>query len=133
MDPVVMQLIVGGIVELLLLPLVVFVVKRAISKRLDSFDAKRDMARAEMANDTRRAAEQREAERTIVLAMARTMLLDNYEKCSKKGCYTLDEREVYSKLYQAYKDDSGNGVIDTIAERIRRLPLEPPKADKTTS
>jgi hypothetical protein len=55
------------------------------------------------------------------------MLLDNYEKCMTKGCYTVDEREVYSLLYESYKEDNGNGVIDAIAERIRELPMEPPR------
>ena len=127
MDPVVLQMVAGVAAEIILLPLVLFVVKRVISKRLDAFDQKRELARFERAENKRREYEQRDAERTIVLAMARTMLLDNFEKCMKKGCYTVDEREVYHKLYAAYKDDSGNGVIDTIAERIRQLPLEPPK------
>jgi hypothetical protein len=52
------------------------------------------------------------------------MLLDNYEKCMTKGSYSIEEREVYGKLYAAYKDDGGNGVISTVAERIRKLPLE---------
>ena len=34
---------------------------------------------------------------------------------------------VAAKLYEAYKDDGGNSVIDEIAPRIRKLPLEPPK------
>ena len=65
--------------------------------------------------------------------MSRTMLLNNYEKCVDKGFYTLEEREVYHKLYEAYKSDGGNSIIDEIAPRIRRLPIEPPKDDRRTS
>jgi hypothetical protein len=122
-DAITQQVIALAVLQLLMCPVIVFLVKRMIGKRLDSFDKKRDDARAEQAERQR----QRDAERSIVLAIARTMLLDNYEKCTKKGYYSLDEREVYSLLYDSYKDDGGNGVIDAIAERIRELPMEPPK------
>lgn len=110
-----------GAVNLLAFPLLLWLIKR----KLEKFDGKREEARIAQAESERVAREQREAERVIILAMSRTMLLDNYEKCMKKGCYTVEEREVYHKLYEAYKDDGGNSIIDEIAPRIRRLPLEP--------
>jgi hypothetical protein len=118
--------LITGIVELLAVPVVVFLVKRAISKRLDRFDEKREEARIERAENERRKIEQREAERTIVLAIARTMLLDNYEKCMEKGYYTVEERDVYSALLESYLADGGNGVIAGLGPRIRALPVEPP-------
>ena len=125
-----MQVIITGAVEVIMLPVIVFLVKRIIGKRLDAFDGKREEARIALAESERVAREQREAERTIVLAIARTMLLDNYEKCMDKGYYTVEEREVYSKLRSAYADDGGNGVIDALAPRIRALPTEPPEHEK---
>ena len=116
------NLIAVGAVNLLMFPLILWYIKR----RLERFDNKREMARIERAEAERVAVKQREAERVIILAMSRTMLLDNYEKCIKKGCYTVEEREVYRKLYDAYKSDGGNSVIDEIAPRIRQLPMEPP-------
>ena len=127
MDPLTTQLVITGIIEVLMVPIIVFVLKHFVGKRLDDFDGKREEARMARAEADRRATKQREAERTLILAMTRTMLLDNYEKCIDKGCYTVEEREVYHTLYEAYKDDGGNSVIDEIAPRIRRLPLEPPK------
>lgn len=123
LDPVVIQVV----IDVLALPIMIFVFEKLIGARLDKFDHKREEARHARAESDRKAVEQREAERTIILAMSRTMLLDNYEKCINKGCYTVEEREVYHKLYEAYKSDGGNSVIDEIAPRIRRLPLEPPK------
>lgn len=117
------NLIAVGAVNLLMFPLLLWFIKH----RLERFDNKREMARVERAEAERVAIKQREAERVIILAMSRTMLLDNYEKCVKKGCYTVEEREVYRKLYEAYKSDGGNSVIDEIAPRIRQLPMEPPK------
>lgn len=123
MEAITPALFAVGAVNLVMFPLLVWFIKRY----LERFDGKRDMARAEQAEAERIAIEQREAERVIILAMSRTMLLDNYEKCVNKGYYTVEEREVYHKLYEAYKNDGGNSVIDEIAPRIRRLPIEPPK------
>lgn len=127
MDAITSQLIAVGLVNIVMLPILAALIKRSVVKRLDQFDNKRDEARVEQQEAERVKIKQRDAERTIILAMSRTMLLDNYEKCVNKGCYTVEEREVYHKLYEAYKDDGGNSVIDDIAPRIRRLPLEPPK------
>ena len=129
MDPLITQVIVAGVLELIMAPILVFLLKRGISSRLDRFDAKRDMAREERAEEKQREQEQHEAERAMILAIARTMLLDNYEKCVSKGYYSVEEREVYSLLHKSYRDDGGNGVIETIAERIRELPIEPPDED----
>jgi hypothetical protein len=133
MDQTMTQVVAAGAIELLALPILLFVVNHVIGKRLDDFDRKRDDAREERAERERREAEQREAERSIVLAIARSMLLDNYEKCMKKGYYTLEEREVYGKLFAAYEFDGGNGVIGSIAPQMRELPMEPPRnLDGTT-
>ena len=127
MDQAMTQVVIAGVIELLALPILIFVVKHVIGKRLDAFDEKREEARIARAETERKIIEQREAERTIILAMSRTMLLNNYEKCVNKGYYTLEEREVYHKLYEAYKSDGGNSIIDEIAPRIRKLPIEQPK------
>ena len=123
MDEITPSLFVSGAVDLVMLPLFVWFIKHYLEK----FDGKREEARVERMEAERKAIEQREAERVIILAMSRTMLLNNWEKCMNKGYYTIEEREVYHKLYEAYKDDGGNSVIDEIAPRIRRLPIEPPK------
>jgi len=123
MEAITPALFAVGAVNLLLFPLLLWYIKR----HLERFDGKREEARVERAETERKAIEQREAERVIILAMSRTMLLDNYEKCMAKGYYTLEEREVYHKLYEAYKSDGGNSIIDEIAPRIRKLPIEQPK------
>lgn len=129
MEAITPALLAVGAVNLVAFPLLVWLIKRYLEK----FDGKRDKARAELAETERKAMEQREAERVIILAMSRTMLLDNYEKCVDKGYYTLEEREVYHKLYEAYREDNGNGIIEDIAPRIRALPTEPPKDDRGTN
>ena len=123
MESITPALIVVGVVNLVMFPVIAWFIKRSLGQKLDSMDEKRDEARAEHAEEKKR----RDAERSMLLAIARTMLLNNYERCMEKGCYTLNEREVYSLLYESYKKDDGNGVIDEIAERIRELPMELPK------
>lgn len=60
-----------------------------------------------------------------LLAIMRTMLKDNADRCFEKGYYSVEEREIYSALYKAYKGYGGNGVIDEMGNRLRPLPYEP--------
>ena len=99
-------------------PLAAYVTQRITGERLDAFERKREDEQ-----------KKRDAERAIVLAIARTMLLHNYERCVEKGFYSVEEREVYGKLFAAYTADGGNGVIAAVAERIRKLPLRPDKQE----
>lgn len=68
----------------------------------------------------------------LVLGMARVMLLENYRKCEKKGAYTMEDREVYGKLFEAYRASGGNGIIDQLAPKIRELPTHAPLAVQNT-
>ena len=61
----------------------------------------------------------------LILGMARVMLIDNYNRCEEKGFYTTDEREVYGKLFDAYRINGGDGVIDQLAPKLRKLPTKP--------
>ncbi len=123
MDPALKSAIITGVMNLIAFPLLLWFIKRY----LERFDSKREQARVERVDAERKAIKQREAERTIILAMSRTMLLNNWERCMDKGYYTVEEREVYHKLYEAYREDNGNGIIEEIAPRIRALPMEPPR------
>ena len=124
MEALTPALFVAGAINIVAFPLLFWFIKR----QLENFDGKRDDARTEQAEAERKAVEQRDAERSIVLAIARTMLLNNWERCIDKGYYTVEEREVYHKLWVSYAQDGGNGIIEEIAPRIRALPMEPPKS-----
>ena len=110
--------IVGGFVGILVSVLTAYLTKK-INQLSDSVSQERkEREEIDKARDA------------LTLGMARTMLLDNYEKCVNKGCYSVNEREVYHMLYKAYKRDNGNGVIDELAEKIVKLPTEQPKEEK---
>jgi hypothetical protein len=67
--------------------------------------------------------EQKEqAKDELVLGMARVMLLENYRVCEAKGYYSMEDREVYGKLFIAYKSSGGNGIIDQLGPKLRELP-----------
>ena len=65
-----------------------------------------------------------EAKDELLLGMARVMLIENYNRCEGKGHYTTEEREVYGKLFEAYRINGGDGVIDQLAPKIRALPTK---------
>lgn len=65
-----------------------------------------------------------EAKDELIVGMARVMLIENYNRCEEKGYYTTGEREVYGKLFEAYKTNGGNGVIDQLAPKLRAMPTK---------
>lgn len=70
--------------------------------------------------------QKQQAKDELLLGMARVTLLETYQKCEQKGYYSLEDREVYGKLFEAYITNGGDGVIDQIAPKIRALPTTPP-------
>jgi hypothetical protein len=101
-----------------------------INRKLNRFDQRREDARHERAEEKRHEREQRKGEHDLILAMSRTMLLNNYEKCMDKGYYSVDEREIYSTLFTEYRQAGGNGLLVSLAEKIRQLPTEPPEDEE---
>ncbi len=63
-----------------------------------------------------------EAKDDLVLSMARVMLLENYRDCEEKGFYSMEDREVYGKLFIAYRASGGDGIIDQLAPKLREMP-----------
>ena len=57
----------------------------------------------------------------LVLGIARVMLLENYRNCEKKGFYSMEDREVYGKLFAAYREAGGDGIIDQLAPKLRDM------------
>lgn len=78
---------------------------------------------ARAATSYRRQREEREAIKAdLVLCMARIMLLEHYHRCVSKGFYSVEERDVYHPLYEAYDAAGGDGVLTPIAKKIVELP-----------
>lgn len=62
-----------------------------------------------------------------LLALMRIELMTNYRRVLEKGYYTIEEREIYHPLFEAYHNLGGDGIIDKTRDEIIDLPSEPPK------
>lgn len=71
--------------------------------------------------------EKREAQDGLDLAMARVMLLNNYEHAMAQGYYSVNERNVYHELYENYISAGGDGIMEDLAQKIVVLPTTPPQ------
>lgn len=62
-----------------------------------------------------------------IKGLMRDRLLDNYRRCMKKGYYTMEEREIYGKMFECYESAPfrGNGVMHDLRPLIKALPIEP--------
>lgn len=69
--------------------------------------------------------EKREAQDGLNLAMARVMLLNNYEHAMVQGYYSVNERNVYHELYENYISAGGDGIMEDLAQKIVVLPTTP--------
>lgn len=68
-----------------------------------------------------------------IKGLMRDRLLDNYRRCMKKGYYTMEEREIYGKMFECYEKAPfrGNGVMHDLRPLIKALPIEPVESART--
>ena len=109
----------------------------------DVQDMKKDLALLQEANEAtvkyrelrdsrdQEALEIQEAIIESITGLMRDRLLDNYRRCMKKGYYTMEEREIYGKMFECYEKPPfrGNGVMHDLRPIMKALPLEPPFDD----
>lgn len=67
--------------------------------------------------------------------MLRERLLDNYNKCIKKGFYSKEEREIFGEMFKCYESEpfNGNGVMHQLRPIMQSLPWTAEDAGKTTN
>ena len=66
--------------------------------------------------------------------MLRERLLDNYNKCIKKGFYSKEEREIFGEMFKCYEREpfNGNGVMHQLRPIMQSLPWTAEDAGKVT-
>lgn len=69
--------------------------------------------------------EKEKGKNDLLLGLTRVSLLETYKRCEQNGYYSLEDREVYGKLFDDYVLNGGNGVIAQLAPKIRMLPTSP--------
>lgn len=61
--------------------------------------------------------------KTALCAMQRQSLLNECEKCLKRGFATLEQKETISGQYESYHSLGGNSFITNIFEQVMALPV----------
>ena len=59
-----------------------------------------------------------------VLSVLRMEIIRSHDRCLKRGCCPIYEREALSKAYESYHNLGGNGAMTTIYNETMNLPSE---------
>lgn len=124
MEGVTPTLIAVGFVNLLMFPLLVFLIKRFVGQRLDRFDESRELARRE-AEDAR--TESRLWRTNItngIKSLLRAELLHEHTKWTSRGWCPLESKEYLKRLHDAYAGVGGNDMGDRLYQEVMDLPTK---------
>lgn len=69
--------------------------------------------------------ERNDSEDRLLLAIARTQLVEQGREYIKRGYVTMDEYEEYEDHYKLYSNLGGNGLARRIFEQVDDLPMMP--------
>lgn len=62
--------------------------------------------------------------KAALCSMQRQSLLNECEKCIKRGFATLEQKETITSQYDSYHALGGNSFVTTLYEQVMKLPLE---------
>lgn len=74
---------------------------------------------------------EQEAVKEGLVALLRQSLYDAYNKWSERGYCPIYAMEVSKRIYEQYHALGGNDVGTELYERLKELPTEPPKNEKS--
>ena len=115
-----------SIVEIFLVPLIIFIMQRGMGKKLDNFDEKRDKARAEQKENREKEESWRDSMTAGMRAMLRAELISEHRKAKEKRYASTTTKEYVEKIETAYAKLGGNGLGKAMYEEIMSMPTEPP-------
>lgn len=70
-------------------------------------------------------AERNSTEDKLLIAVARSQLIEQGREYLNRGYITMDEYEEYEDHYKLYSDLGGNGLARRIFEQVDELPMMP--------
>lgn len=70
------------------------------------------------------------SEDRLLLAVARSQLVEQGREYLKRGYITMDEYEEYEDQYKLYSDLGGNGLARRVFEQVDNLPMMPNGVDR---
>lgn len=117
--------IVMGVVELLMLPLAIYIFKRIIGKRLDEFDEKRDRAVAEKRERMRKDEDWQVAMTAGMRSILRAEIVSEHRKWTEANYCPLETKEYLARCHAAYVGVGGNDIGDALFKEVIDLPNHP--------
>lgn len=127
MEAITPALIAVGCLNLLMFPVLAFLIKRYLGQKLDTYDEKRERARKEAENAREESRLWRKAMERGMRSMLRAELISEHAKWTDLGYCPTDPRGHVTRCHQAYNDLGGNSFGDDLYEQVSALPLYPPK------
>lgn len=121
MDALITLLAVGA-VNLLMFPVLAFIIKRGLSKKLDSMDEKRELARRQSESEASENRLWRQAMEGGMKSLLRAELLHEHNKWVDRGHCPMNSKEYLTRLYNAYKGVGGNSIGDALYRETMELP-----------
>ena len=113
-NPLITAIAIGAL-ELLMVPIVLFIVKRFIGTKLDDFDKKREDARYKTEIHD-------EAMEKGMRSLLRAELIHEHRKWMAKGFCPLESKEYAQHTYEAYHCLGGNDIGTSMYDDIMHLP-----------
>ncbi len=127
MDPAISQLITVFVGEMVMLPVLLFVIKHFIGRKLDDFDEKREQARKEQKSRERYRDTWEKALSEGIKSLLRSEIISTYHKARDRGYASLETKEYIERVYVSYSNLNGNGLGKSMYESIMEMPTEPPE------
>jgi hypothetical protein len=122
METITPTLIIVGCINLLMFPVLTWLLKRFIGVRMDSYDAKREAARMEAERSRADSRLWRQAMEDGMKSLLRAELLHEHNKWTARGYCPFDSKQYLEKLHSAYNGVGGNSIGDKLYEETISLP-----------
>lgn len=122
METITPTLIIVGCINLLMFPVLTWLLKRFIGARMDAYDAKREAARMEAERSRADSRLWRQAMEDGMKSLLRAELLHEHNKWTARGYCPFDSKQYLEKLHSAYNGVGGNSIGDKLYEETISLP-----------
>lgn len=126
-DTITPALFAVGVVNLVMFPVIAFLLKRFIGAKMDMYDEKREIARAEAERARQDSRAWRGAMENGMKSLLRAELLHENHKWTQRGYCPFESKQYLERLHDAYKGVGGNSIGDKLYEETINLPSSPDK------
>lgn len=92
--------------------------------KLNKIDSTLDVISEDIKESSEYTKEADDMIKSALCAMQRQSLLNECEKCIKRGYATLEQKETLTSQYESYHALGGNSFITKLYEQVLNLPLE---------